>query len=119
MKLIAQVRWVLLVSIFLALTARMFALNFNENLDQNANCGGTEVCLLRLDDDNQSSEISCNCNVSSTQCWWTNFTHPENIISNGTTESVLTLQKNDYGQYICYRDNSTIVMNILILPEGW
>ena len=111
MKLNVQARSVFLASIFLVFTARILALNLNQNLDQNANCGGTEVCLLRLED--QALEIPCNCN--STRCWWTKFANRDHIISN----KFLTLQsREDYGQYICYEDNVTVVMDILILPEG-
>ena len=107
MKLNVQARSVFLASIFLVFTARILALNLN----QNANCGGTEVCLLRLEDQ-APVPISCNC----TRCLWKEFANPDHIISN---KSVLTLQsREDYGQYICYEDNAAVVMDILILPEG-
>lgn len=99
-------------SIFLAFAAKAIALDLNQN-----RCDSTDVCFLQLID--QPHDIYCNCTISSAQCWWTKFANPEHAIStNGITESLLMLQRDDYGQYICYGDNSTIARDILILPEG-
>ena len=85
-------------------------------LDQIATCGNTELCFLQSD---QLPEINCDCSPSGTQCSWSRFVDRREILSNGTTESVLMWQRTGYGQYICVRDNSTAVArNIMILPEG-
>jgi len=85
------------------------------NLAQLNQCGETEVRYLGSD---QSPEIYCNCNTSSIQCWWTKFTNRKEILSSGTSTAVLMWQRIGYGQYLCIRDNSTVIMNLLILPNG-
>ena len=78
-------------------------------------CGDTEVYRLQS---NQIPCINCNCTQSSTQCSWSTYADPEKILSSGTTESVLMWQETGYGQYLCLKDGSIVIKNIMILPEG-
>ena len=94
----------------LSFLAKIQALPF----DQIATCDDTEICFLQA---NQLPEITCNC-TPSTQCSWSRFADREEIISNGTTESVLMWNGTGYGQYICVSDGSTVVKNIMILPQS-
>ena len=90
--------------------AKVHALPF----DQIATCDNTEICFLQA---NQLPEINCNC-TPSTQCSWSRFVYRGEILSNGTTESILMWQRTGYGQYICVRDDSTVARNIMILPQS-
>ena len=94
----------------LSFLAKIQALPF----DQLATCDNTEICFLPAD---ELPEITCNC-TPSTQCSWSRFADREEVISSGTTESVLMWQRTGYGQYICVRDGSTVVRNIMILPQS-
>ena len=94
----------------LSFLAKIQALPF----DQLATCNNTEFYFLQA---NQSLEITCNC-TPSTQCSWSRFADCEEIISSGTTGSVLMWQRTGYGQYICVRDGSTVARNIMILPQS-
>lgn len=66
------------------------------------------------------NNIGCECNASSTQCSWSRYAprYRGEIISIGTTRSDLMWKNYGYGQYICIRDNSTIVRNEFIIPRG-
>ena len=83
--------------------------------NQTVTCGSTEVHFLNP---NQSAEFECDCSNSSVQCSWNMFIDRGNILSNGTTTSALMWQRTGYGHYVCVKDNSFEVWNILILPEG-
>ena len=106
--------WFSAASFLLSLAAlvakRVDALSF----DQTATCGGTEICFLQS---NQFPEINCDCSPS-IQCSWNGFADRGEILSNGTTDSVLMWNRTGYGQYICVRDSSTEVRNIMILPQS-
>ena len=78
-------------------------------------CHSTEVFPLETD----QYTFSCICNMLSTTCWWSLFTDRENTFNSGTSESQFMWQRSiGYGQYICVENNSTIVRDILILPQG-
>ena len=83
--------------------------------NQTVTCGSTEVHFLNP---NQSAEFECDCSNSSVQCSWNMFSDRGEILSNSSTKSVLTWQKTGYGHYVCVKDYSTVVRNVLILPEG-
>ena len=87
-------------------------------------CDGTEVCL-QPPDSLEPYNISCSCHrASSIQCFWTTFTDRRNILTNGTTESLLVWHSSTlgYGQFTCIsRDPSSVLnveKNVLIIPEG-
>lgn len=101
--------WVSVASfLFVSLAEKIHA------LPQTPTCGDTEIYFLQA---NQMPNISCDCSQS-TQCSWSRFTDRGKILSNGTTESVLMWQRTGYGQYICVGDGSTVVKNIMILPQS-
>ena len=80
---------------------------------------GTEVCWPGL-----QYNISCICRASSTRCFWTTFSDRRNILTNGTTESLLVWHSSTlgYGQFTCIsrRDSSSdnVERNVLIIPNG-
>ena len=82
--------------------------------DQTAKCGDTEIRFLQS---NQLPEIVCDCSPS-IQCSWKGFADSGKIFSNGTTESILMWQRTGYGQYMCVKDSSSVVRNIMILPQS-
>ena len=96
--------------LFVSLVAKVHALSF----DQTATCGDTEICFLQS---HQLPEINCDCSPS-VQCSWSRFADRGEILSNGTTGSILMWQRTGYGQYICVRDSSTVARNIMIQPQS-
>ena len=101
----------LIVSLFLTTFAFVSSTELTRNARQNEMCNVT-VYSLRSD---HSPRIVCDCRDSSAQCLWTTFANREDVVSNGTQ---LMWQGRGYGQYVCVGDNSTVLRNVLILPES-
>ena len=80
-------------------------------------CNSTEVNPISTSTDKE--KFPCICNMLSTTCWWSLFADRENTFNSGTINSTFKWDRSiGYGQYICVEDNSTIVKDILILPQG-
>ena len=80
-------------------------------------CNNTEVQNLPPED--SSHEFNCICDILSTNCSWSPFADRSIILSSGISESLFVWQRSHgYGQYICVEDNSIVVKNVLILPQG-
>jgi len=80
------------------------------------------VCIIRTER-NRTINMSCNC--TATDCWWSTYAdrYDRDLLRN-YTEFVsnpaglqLTWPKK-YGQYVCIKDNSTILNSTLIIPQG-
>ena len=87
---------------------------------QETMCHGTEICLLRP---NASIQVNCNCSGANSHCSWISQSSKldDNFLSRGNTGESLLLEWTStigYGNFICIRDDSTVVKSILILPVG-
>ena len=85
-------------------------------------CNNTEVYAVAPEEETNSVSFECQCDVLSTSCLWSPFADRGNILSRGTSETLLMWNRDvGYGHYICLAsvgDNFTVVKNVLILPEG-
>ena len=102
------------VSFILSLLAYRVVVKCHAQIDI---CNNTEIFLIPTESDQNT--FHCMCDMLSTTCWWSSFADRENTFNSGSNESLFMWQRSvGYGQYICVENNSTIVKDILILPQG-
>ena len=79
-------------------------------------CDNTEVFSVSAEV--ESIPFHCECGVLSTSCLWTFYADRANILSSGTISSTFLWNRNvGYGQYICVKNDLTVVKDVFIRPE--
>ena len=105
--------FVLVASIFFSFTLLQIRVHAQMSM-----CDITEVFFVLPGEESNTIPFNCDCNDLSTSCVWSFYADRGNILSSGTVHSTFLWNRNvGYGQYICVKDDLTVVKDVLILPQ--